>query len=155
MARLPTREIVARAIHRLSLRFRPELPPEPPKPPPQPPPLPPPPPGGGPPIGRSHESQMQRIYARWNGRSLTEYLDWRDLFEPLETIFDVPGESQAEINREKERYWDMFLRAFKLTTHDRGHIRRETFYNRTGIPRSQIDWSLWRDIMGYSNRRGH
>jgi hypothetical protein len=146
MAKLSTREIVSRAIHRISLRFRPELPPEQPLPPPSPPPSPPPPPGGGGgPPKISHDQQMQRIYQRWNGRSLTGYLDWRDLFEPLEVIFD--GDS------EKEQYWDMFLRAFKLSTHDRGYIRRETFYNRTGIPRSQIDWSLWRDIMGYSGNR--
>lgn len=72
-------------------------------------------------------------------------MDWRDLFEPLEVIFD--GNSQ------KEQFWDMFLRAFKLTTRDKGHIRRETFYNRTGIPRSQIDWSLWRDITGSGTER--
>jgi len=88
---------------------------------------------------------MQRLYYRVNGRSLTEYQDWRDLFEPLEIIFD--GDS------EKEQYWDMFLRAFKLRTSDPGHIKRETFYKRTGIPRSEIDWALWRDIMGYRSRK--
>src|SRR6267154_274804 len=120
----------------------PEPPPQPP--PPLPPPLPPEPPRVGPPAF-SHEQRMQRIYRRWNGNSLTGYLDWRDLFLPLEVIFDGDAE--------KQRYWDMFLRAFMLSTHQKGHIKRETFYSRTGIPRSEIDWDLWRDIKGYNQGR--
>lgn len=85
------------------------------------------------------------MYAEVNHGTLTEYQDWRDLFMPLEVIFD--GDT------EKEQYWDMFLRSFKLRASDRGSVRRETFYSRTGIPRSAMDWSLWRDIMGYQSRR--
>jgi hypothetical protein len=75
----------------------------------------------------------------------TGYLDWRELFDGLSVIFDT--------DEETEEYWDMFLRAFYLDSHDRRSVPREEFYRETGIPASEIDWSLWRDIMGYSSRK--
>jgi hypothetical protein len=60
--------------------------------------------------------------------------------------------SRAQIDRQVEEGWNLFLRSFKLTTHQRGHVDRATFYNRSGIPRSAIDWALWRDITGSDGR---
>jgi hypothetical protein len=93
---------------------------------------------------------MQEVYRDVTG-SLTGYLDWFDIFEDLQVDFDD--------NREKEYFWDMFLRSFYLSTGDSGYIRRGgpgdpgRFYQETGIPPSAIDWAGWRDLMGYSNRR--
>jgi hypothetical protein len=68
----------------------------------------------------------------------TGYLDWREVYDPLSIIFD----GDAEV----ERYWDMFLRAFYLTTHEPGFVLRDDFYNATGVPPSEVDWDLWRQM---------
>jgi hypothetical protein len=75
----------------------------------------------------------------------TGYLDWHELFDILQVDFDSDDE--------REYFWDMFLRAFYLDTHDRGHVPRDRFYRETGIPASAIDWAEWRDLMGYSSRK--
>jgi hypothetical protein len=106
----------------------------------------------------SHEGRMREIYTRVNNGKLTEYLDWRELFMQHEVVFAEPmtgteTPSPAVIQRQVEEGFNLFLRAFKLSTHQRGHVKRETFFSRTGIPRSEIDWALWRDIMGYSGKK--
>jgi hypothetical protein len=89
-----------------------------------------------------HELRMQQIYVDITapheppGNGLTGYLDWREIYDPLSIIFDTP--------QQVERYWDRFLRAYYLTTHDAGFERRETFHNDTGIPYGEMDWDLWR-----------
>lgn len=83
---------------------------------------------------------MLRTYQRITG-SQTDYMDWRNLWEPLEIIFDG--------DREIEQYWNMFLRAYYLRADAPGAVSRRHFHNETGIPQSEIDWALWRDIMGY------
>ncbi len=91
----------------------------------------------------AHERAMQDTYRHIRGlahdrRNLTEYQDWRDTFDHLSVIFD----SDEEI----EEGWDEYLRAFYLTTDEDGHITRQDFYNMTGIPKSQIEWDLWRAL---------
>lgn len=83
------------------------------------------------------ETRYQEAYRQITGTS-TGYLDWYELFESYEYMFDNDDE--------KVRYWRMFLRSFYLTTHEKGHVKRKTFYNQTGIPESQIDWGQWRDL---------
>lgn len=85
----------------------------------------------------SHDAKMLGIYEQVTG-SYTGYLDWRELYDPISIIFD--GDAQVE------RYWSQFLRAFYLTTKESGHIKRQTFYNNTGVPPSEIDWELWREL---------
>lgn len=126
-------------IRRISDRIKRIVnPPEPPKPPPPSPPPKPPPETPG----ETHDRRMREIFERVTQSQVdAEYQVWRELFQEHEVIFSS--------NQEIEQYWNMFLRAFFLTTKDPGHVKRSTFYNRTGIPRKRIDWSLWRDIMGY------
>lgn len=93
--------------------------------------------------GATHERRMQQDYRDIHG-TLTEYLDWREIYDQLTVIFD----DDAEI----EYYWDMFLRAFMLPLSDNRSVPREQFYRETGVPPSEIDWGLWRDVMGYANR---
>jgi hypothetical protein len=69
---------------------------------------------------------------------LTGYLDWREIYDPLSIIFD----GDAEV----ERYWNMFLRSYYLTSNEPGSVPRRRFHNETGIPDSQVDWDLWRAI---------
>jgi hypothetical protein len=62
------------------------------------------------PENASHEARMQLIYRMITGNT-TEYLDWRELYNPVAVVFE--GDE-----RQEERYWDMFLRSFYLTTQD-------------------------------------
>jgi hypothetical protein len=89
---------------------------------------------------------MQQIYEGiTHDWQLSDYQDWRDLFDALSVIFDS--------DEETEHFWDMYLRSFYLTSRDEHSIPRETFYRESQIPRSQIDWEDWRDVMGYGKRK--
>lgn len=90
-----------------------------------------------------HEQGMQAIYRQIRGlahdpRNLIDYQDWRETFDHFEPIFDG--------DEEIEQGWDEYLRAYYLTTDEAGHVPREDFHNDTGIPRSEIDWDLWRAL---------
>jgi hypothetical protein len=138
------RRIADRIIHPVRGRRKPQ----PPAPPPAPPVTPP----EQPPeliAAARHELRMEQIYADITG-SLTGYLDWRELYDPLSVV--------AEVNRRDgsvdwvasypdiEEIWDDYLRAYYLTTHEPGHITRDVFAARTGIPNSAMDWDLWREM---------
>lgn len=91
----------------------------------------------------SHERNMQRIYtnikrAAHDPETLTDYPEWRETFNHFQVIFD----DEEEI----EGGWDEYLRAYYLTSGEAGHVDRDEFHNNTGIPRSEIDWELWRAI---------
>lgn len=73
------------------------------------------------------------------------YQEWRELYDPLGQIFRYHGDRDAD-DAEVENYWDEFLRAYYLTTADPGHVPRERFHSDTGIPQSEVDWDLWREI---------
>jgi hypothetical protein len=90
---------------------------------------------------------MEDIFTNVTGGSLTgnDYLEWREIYDPLSVTFTY-HDTDEENNAAIERYWDEFLRAYYLTTHDSGYVPRAQFHTDTGIPDSQIDWDLWRSI---------
>lgn len=144
---------VSRFVKNLVKPKRPPAVPQPPPPRPPPPSPPPPVTAGG--VGRGGgrepgffpeplETRLREDYRDITG-TYTDYLDWLDLFDNLQVDFDDDDE--------RKYFWDMFLRAFYLDSHDRDSVPRDEFYRQTGIPRSAIDWSEWRDLMGYSSRK--
>src|SRR6185312_5514924 len=91
----------------------------------------------------AHERSMQAIYMQVKGlghdpRNLTDYPEWRDTFDHMAVIFDG--------DEEIEEGWDEYLRAYYLTSDEDGHVDRAEFHSDHGIPRSEIDWELWRAI---------
>jgi hypothetical protein len=82
---------------------------------------------------------MQRTFTRVTGTS-TGYLDWRDLFDELQIEFDD--------DNDRVRLFNTFLRSFYLTTRDQGFVRRNVFYQASGMPQSAIDWTEWRNLTG-------
>jgi hypothetical protein len=117
--------------------------PEPSEPEPEPsePILPPKPPlgGGGERPPDDHEQRMQDIFENITG-GLTghNYLEWRELYDPMSVIFDDDSET--------EEYWEQFLRAYYLASSEAGSVSRDQFHRETGIPRSELDWELWRNL---------
>jgi hypothetical protein len=82
---------------------------------------------------------MQRIFIDiTGGLAGTNYPEWRELYDPLAVIFDDYGEI--------EFYWSEFLGAYYLTTSESGHVNRKQFHRETGIPQSEIDWELWKEL---------
>jgi hypothetical protein len=90
------------------------------------------------------ERRLHSTYRQIEGTD-TGYLDWLGMFETLSIDF--------EDDAEHVQLWDHFLRAFTKRADDRGSRSRESFYRETGIPKSAIDWPLWRDLMGYKSRK--
>jgi hypothetical protein len=86
---------------------------------------------------------MRDIYRQVRGdahdpRNLTDYSEWREIYDPMSVVFDDDAET--------EEGWDEYLRAYYLTTDEPGHVTREQFHNDTNIPRSAQDWDLWKEI---------
>lgn len=82
---------------------------------------------------------MYATFVRVTGTS-TGYIDWRELFGELQIEFDD--------DNDRVRLFNTFLRSFYLTTQDQGFVRRSVFYHRSGMPRSAIDWTEWRNLTG-------
>ena len=141
------RRVAGRILHPFGGRRKPAPPePEPLFPPPAPPP-----PVVPPEVtaGARHELRMQEIFTDITG-SLQDYPEWREVYDPLSIVFQVHRRDGSvdwiESYPEIEEYWDEFLRAYYLTTHEPGFVTREKFSNDTGIPGSEVDWDLWREI---------
>lgn len=89
--------------------------------------------------------RSREIFYRITGshRGWTEWYQSADM--PMLYAAD-PSASPATQERERLAAWEMYLRAFYLTTGERGHMTRESFYNATGVPPSAIEWDEWREI---------
>lgn len=74
-----------------------------------------------------------------------DYPEWREVYDPMSVVFDYLP-TQEEIDEAVEDNWDDFLRAYYLTSDEGGSIARDRFHQNTGIPPSEIDWDLWREI---------
>jgi hypothetical protein len=111
------------------------------EPAPVPPPAPPPPPPPSPPI-LTRENAIWRDVTRGTDRFDSDLMrDWFELYrnsvEPLQLDED-----------EFYEFWRDFLKAFYLTTGERGHIKRDTFYRRLGVRKRDfgMDWQEWREL---------
>jgi hypothetical protein len=49
---------------------------------------------------------------------------------------------------EENQFWDEFLRAFYLTSGEKGSLPRDRFYRNIGIRKRdfEMDWQEWREI---------
>lgn len=121
----------------------PEEPPEPP-PPPKPPEAPVP-PGGGGGGGGGFDNAPWRIWqeeAKGRDRYDTgAFNQWWDLYQNATAPLQM---SDAEENQ----FWDEFLRAFYLTSGEKGSLPRDRFYRNIGIRKRdfEMDWQEWREI---------
>jgi hypothetical protein len=90
---------------------------------------------------------MQDIFRDVTDESLRDgnYREWREVYDPLSVIFEY-HDTDAEDDEEVEEYWDEFLRAYYLTTGEENYVLRDQFHNDSGIPKSELDWDLWREI---------
>ena len=110
--------------------------PGPPAPPPPPsPPVP-------PPTGLTRESRIWRDVAKGNDRydsgQMSEWFEmYRNAVDPLQLDDD-----------EFDQFWEEFLRAYYLTTGERGHIKRDRFHRDLGVQARdwEMDWEEWRQL---------
>jgi hypothetical protein len=68
------------------------------------------------------------------------YREWRDFFE------DTGITLTEDDNREIERLFSEFLRAFYLTSDNRDSFPRDDYYADSGLGSDRIDWERFREI---------
>jgi hypothetical protein len=82
---------------------------------------------------------------RGSEHEVAEYETWREIFDSQAVIFDD--------NEETEHFWEQFLRAFYVDPDNDDAIRRDDYYDESGIAPSGIDWEAWREAKGYKRRK--
>jgi hypothetical protein len=113
----------------------PAPPPAPPRPPVRPPPVEPPP-------EFTRETQIWREIAKGRDRYDSDLTaEWFELYRNAVEPVMVDEEDFWH-------FWGEFLRAFYLTTAERGHLKRDDFYQRIGIRKRdfEMDWETWREL---------
>lgn len=101
--------------------------------------------GGGAPPRRTLDSRYQSTFRSVTGGS-TGYRDWEDFWtDNYGFIFDG--------DEEKDEYFDLFLRAYYLSTTDPRHVTRDYFHHQSGIPTREMDWDRWRNLLHDTNPR--
>jgi hypothetical protein len=91
-----------------------------------------------------HDERMREIFEDITGTDYN-YEEWREIYDPMSTVF-MYHDTEEENDEEVEQYWDEFLRAYYLASAEPGSVSREQFHQDTGIPSSQVDWDLWKQI---------
>jgi hypothetical protein len=69
------------------------------------------------------------------------FREWHDLYRNSVEALDMD-------RPDFEYFWDEFLRAYYLTTHERGHVTRNAFHRNIGIRQRdwEMDWEEWRNL---------
>ena len=112
----------------------------------EPPPTPEPPLKPLPPQPNQHDREMRRIYDDvTNDADPYNYSEWEEVWGPMSTVYNYIDDDEEREEAEEEG-WEEFLRAYYLTSDEPGAIPRERFHQDTNIPRSQVDWGLWKQI---------
>lgn len=98
-----------------------------------------------PPQPSDYDREQRQIFNDVTSDSGIEYEEWKEVWGSMSTVYnyidDDEEREEAELNG-----WDEFLRAYYLTSDEPGAISREQFHQNTNIPKSQVDWELWRTI---------
>jgi len=114
-----------------------------PSPPPRAPPPPPTPPAPPPePPALTRENKIWREVAKGpDKRDTGTMADWFELYQNAVDPLDMD-------EGEFFQFWREFLRAFYLTSGERGSIKRDTFYRRIGVRKRDfgMDWQEWREL---------
>jgi hypothetical protein len=112
----------------------------------EPPPTPEPPLKPLPPREPEHDRRMKEIFEDvTDDASRINYDEWLETWGAIGSVYNYIDD-EDERNEAEEEGWEEYLRAYYLTSDEPGAVSREQFHQDTNIPRSQVDWGLWKQI---------